>query len=121
MIRTLVLFFLASSAAELLASEPRALLIGVWPNRLLLFDEAKMDFVEEFALRHGAVIVDSSGYSRTAHSNDRRVFYFITDQLKGVEIVDVARRAVVGTVKLSTSRRPVRILGVAASPGGERL
>ncbi|HXV60182.1 MAG TPA: hypothetical protein VEK15_05775, partial [Vicinamibacteria bacterium] len=39
----------------------------------------------------------------------------------GVEIVDVARRAVVGTVRLSTSRRPVRILGVAASPGGERL
>jgi len=106
---------------ELLAAEPNVHVLGVWPDKLRFFDEATDDFIGDMHLRHGAVTWYGNWINRTAHSADFRRLFFITDRLQAVEVVDPARREVVGEVKLSTEDRRVFILGVSPDPSGQRL
>jgi DNA-binding beta-propeller fold protein YncE len=117
-------FLLAASAA--LGSEPRTAapaadpkgtqlhLFGVWPNRIRLFDEVSEEFVGEIPLRYGAA-------TNSAHSPDYSRFYFVTDRMESVEIVDLAKREVVDSVKLSAQSRQIRIGNVAVNPEGTLL
>lgn len=95
-------------------TEPRIFLMGVWPDRLRLFDEEAEEFIGDFRLRHGAV-------GATGHTPDYRRYFFVTDRMESVEVVDVARRAVVDELKLSTEQRKVRFNGVVPDPTGRYL
>ncbi len=109
----LLLLFPALGAA----AEPRIFIMGVWPNRLRLFDEQKQEFIGEFGLRYGAV----TSYTVTAHTPDYRRLFFVTDRMEAVEVVDTARREVVDELKISTEGRRVRILSIAPDPTGKLL
>lgn len=99
------------------AVEPRIFVIGVWPNRIRLFDEKTDDFVGEIPLRYGAV-TSVFGADETP---DHRLFFFITARSEAVEVVDIAKKAVVDEVRLSSPKRKVRIFGAAPDPSGKRL
>jgi DNA-binding beta-propeller fold protein YncE len=99
------------------AVEPRILVVGVWPNRVRFLDEATEEFVSEVTLRYGAV-TNVFGSDRTA---DSRRFFFVTDRMEAVEVVDVPSRAVVDEVKLSSPERRVRIYGAAPDRAGTTL
>ena len=121
--KSLLLALLVAVCAPSIVSsaEPRVLLVGIWPNRMQFLDEESLEVVSEFPLRHGAVVWDSAGYSRTAHTPDFSRLYFITGTMETLEIVDVARHEVVDEVKLSTPERKVRFMGAAPMPDGKRL
>jgi hypothetical protein len=89
-------------------------LFGVWPNRLRLFDESTEDFVGDIGLKYGAA-------TNSTHSPDFSKFYFVTDRMESIEIVDLKKRAVVDTVKLSEQSRQIRIANVAVNPAGTLL
>jgi hypothetical protein len=89
-------------------------LFGVWPNRLRLFDEATEEFVGDMALKYGAA-------TESTHTPDFSKFYFVTDRMEAIEVVDLKKREVVDTVKLSTQSRQIRIGSVAVNPTGTLL
>ncbi|MGH9318321.1 MAG: YncE family protein [Vicinamibacteria bacterium] len=99
------------------AVEPRVLLIGVWPNRLRFLDEQTEEFVAEMPLRYGAV-TNVFGSDRT---RDFRRFFFVTDRMEAVEVVDIASRKVVDELKLSTPERRIRMYGAAPDASGKIL
>jgi len=110
----LLLLAARPSAAADGAPKPGIFLMGVWPDRILYFDEKTDSFVGEFRLRHG-VATDE------AHTPDFRRFYFITDRMETVEIVDPVKRVVLDEVKLSTESRKVRLFAVTPDPSGKIL
>jgi hypothetical protein len=97
--------------------EPRALLVGVWPNRLRFFDESTEQPIGEMQLRYGAV-TNVFGSDRTP---DFRRFFFVTDRMEAVEVVDLATQKVVDEVKLSSPERRVRMYGAAPDAAGKVL
>ncbi len=100
-----------------MAADPKASqlhLFGVWPNRLRLFDEATEEFVGDIALKYGAA-------TNSTHSPDFSKFYFVTDRMEAIEVVDLKKRAVVDTVRLSAQPRQIRIANVAVNPAGTLL
>jgi hypothetical protein len=121
-LRQNLLAFTFASLAGLLptvasAVEPRVLLVGVWPNRLRFFDEATEEVVGEMQLRYGAV-TNVFGSDCTP---DFRRFFFVTDRMEAVEVVEIASRTVVDEVKLSSPERRVRIYGAAPDAAGQML
>jgi hypothetical protein len=99
------------------AVEPRVLLVGVWPNRVRFLDETTEEVVGEIELRYGA-ITNVFGSDRTP---DFRRFFFITDRMEAVEVVDLPSRSVVDEVKLSSPERRVRMYGAAPDAAGKVL
>ncbi len=99
------------------AADPRVLLVGVWPNRLRFFDESTEQPIGEMQLRYGAV-TNVFGSDRTP---DSRRFFFVTDRMEAVEVVDIASRTVVDEVKLSSPERRVRMYGAAPDAAGKVL
>ncbi|HSF16402.1 MAG TPA: hypothetical protein VLK65_12720 [Vicinamibacteria bacterium] len=95
-------------------SEPTIFIAGVWPDRILFFDQTKDEFSEGLRLRHGAV-TDSS------YTHDKRRFFLITDRMESVEVVDPVHREVIDELKLSTPELRVRIFGVFPNPAGTRV
>jgi hypothetical protein len=108
---------LGASPSLAAAVEPRALLVGVWPNRLRFFDESTEELIGEMQLRYGAV-TNVFGSDRTP---DGRRFFFVTDRMEAVEVVDIASRTVVDEVKLSSPERRVRMYGAAPDAAGKVL
>jgi hypothetical protein len=100
-----------------IAIEPRVLLVGVWPNRLRFFDEDTEQVVAEMNLRYGAV-TNVFGSDRTP---DFRRYFFVTDRMEAIEVVDIASRTVVDEVKLSSPERRVRMYGAAPDAAGKVL
>ncbi len=68
----------------------------------------------DIPLKYGAA-------TNSAHSPDFSKFYFVTDRMEAIEIVDLKKRAVVDTVKLSAQPRQIRIANVAVNPAGTLL
>jgi hypothetical protein len=117
-IATLAICFLVAGAPSVrAAAEPRVFLIGVWPNRIRFFDEVSEEFVGEMQLRYGAV-TNVFGSDRTP---DYRRFFFVTDRMEAVEVVDVASKSVVDEVKLSSPGRRVRLWGATPDASGRML
>ncbi len=92
-------------------TEPTVFICGVWPDRILFFDQTTDEFSEGLRLRHGAV-------TRTAYTSDRRKFFVVTDRMESVEIIDPLRKEIVGEFKLSTPERRVRFFGVFPNASG---
>jgi len=94
---------------------PNVVIAGVWPNRILFFDQTTDEFSEGLRLRHGAVTTGSP-----AHTADKRKLFVITDRMETVEVVDVARRKVVHEIKLSTPEKRVRFFDVYPNHDGTK-
>jgi hypothetical protein len=115
---TLAIFLAFAGAPHVRAAvEPRVFLVGVWPNRIRFFDEVSEEFVGEMQLRYGAV-TNVFGSDRTP---DYRRFFFVTDRMEAIEVVDIASRSVVDEVKLSSPGRRVRLWGAAPDDSGRML
>jgi hypothetical protein len=99
------------------SAESRRFIMGVWPNRLRLLDEATEAFVGEIPLRYGAV----TSYGEPAHTPDFRKLYYVTDRMEAVEVVDPEKRAVVDELRISTPVRRVRIFNVVPDREGKVL
>lgn len=112
-----VLFILLMLSTAASAADPRVWIMGVWPNRLRLFDEASDEFVDDFTLRHGAV----TNYGSIPHTPDYTRLYFVTDRMETVEVFDPVAGVTVDEVKLSTPERRVRITSVVPFPDRKRL
>jgi hypothetical protein len=112
-----LLGLLGASPSLAAAVEARALLVGVWPNRLRFFDETSEQPIGEMQLRYGAV-TNVFGSDRTP---DSRLFFFITDRMEAVEVVNLSTRTVVDEVKLSSPERRVRMYGAAPDAAGKVL
>ena len=104
---------LTASTAQ--AAAPNLFIMGVWPDRLRLFDQTTESFVGELRLRHGPV----TWYGNALATADSGRLFFITDRLESVEVLETSRGAVVDDFKLSTSDRKVRLLGALPSPDGK--
>lgn len=95
-------------------SEPPALICGVWPDRILFFDQMTEKFTEGFRLGHGAIT--GSGLS-----GDKRRLFVVTNRMESVEIIDPIQRKVVDVFKLSGAYRRVRIRGVFPDRDGSKV
>jgi hypothetical protein len=113
---TLLLLLLSFSTPSA-AVEPRTFVVGLWPNRIALFDEATESVVGELRLRYGAV----TGYGPAAHSPGFEKLYYVTDRMEAVEVVDPRKGEVVDELRLSTPGRRVRILSISPDPLGKLL
>ena len=117
MSRLPLLILLASLAQPLVAfanEAPRAFIMTIWPDQIRILDEETEQFVDEFRLRHGAV-------TNSTHTPDYQRFFFVTDRMESVEVVEPGKGQVVDELKLSTPERKVRVLGLAAHPDGNLL
>lgn len=111
-VSVLAALVLALAATPDASREPGIFLMGVWPDRILYFDEKTESVVGELHLRHGVA-------NRTAFTPDYKRCYLITDRMESVEVVDVAKREVIDELKLSTEKKKVRFFGLAVDPGGK--
>ena len=117
MSRPLLFILLASLAQPLVAfadESPRAFIMTIWPDRVRILDEETEQFVDEIRLRHGAV-------TNRAHTPDHKRFFFVTDRMESVEVVEPGKRQVVDELKLSTPERKVRLSRLVAHPNGNLL
>jgi DNA-binding beta-propeller fold protein YncE len=110
----LLVSLLAQPLMALAAESPRAFFMAVWPDRIRILDEETEQFVGEIQLRHGAV-------TDRAHTPDYARFFYVTDRMESVEVIEPGSQQVVDELKLSTPERKVRIYGLAAHPDGNRL
>jgi hypothetical protein len=114
-IAALLLAPLLAAPAQGPGIEPgRFLWLGVWPNRILVFDTAKDEVVGSIPLRKGVAF----DFTLT---RDRKRLFVSTDRMEGFEIVDVPRREVVDDFRLSTDERIVRLDDIVELPGGKRV
>jgi hypothetical protein len=113
-----LLFFAASLfPTSVHAVEPRIFVIGVWPNRIRFFDEAKDAFVGEMALKNGAV----TNVFGSDHTRDGSRFFFITDRMETVEVAELHSRTIVDEIKLSSPDRRVRFWSAVPTASGREL
>ena len=99
-----------ASGAELSAGDG-TLYLGAFPSRIFVIDEATAAVVDEIAVPHG------SPRSMVA-SADRSRFHFIDPTFEHLTTVDVASRAVTGSLTLSEENRKVRIRSFRVTPDG---
>jgi hypothetical protein len=83
--------------------------IGARPNRILIFDEATERVTGEIGTKTG-----SPGWMHL--SEDKTRIYTGTSTLEDIEIVDVASRRVIDTIRLSEGNKKVRLRGGEADP-----
>ena len=109
------LFLLMSSPAhERLAAEtPTAgtgrLIIGTFPNKFWIVDEATTKIV-------GTIGYESGIPRRTTMSKDGTRFYTVEAQMEKVEVIDIASRKTIDKFTLSEGNRHVRIRSVTPDP-----
>lgn len=109
---TLALLLLASVATA--QQEPNIFIAGVWPDRLVFFDQSVDEFTEGLRLRHGAS-------TASAFTPDKKLFFIVTDRMESVEVVDPIRREVVDAIKLSTPEKRIRFSRVSPSYDGKKV
>ena len=96
------------------ADEPAVFIAGVWPDRIVFFDQVTESFTEGFRLRHGAI-------TTSARTSDSRLVFAVTDRMESVEVIDPFRREIVDEVKLSEPGLRIRIRRVFPSHDGTKL
>ena len=94
--------------------EAPAFICGIWPDRVLFFDQTTDTFSEALRLRHGAV-------TTSAHTPDRRRVFAVTDRMQAVEVIDTERREVVDELSLSTAERRVWIHRIFPNAAGNEV
>ncbi len=93
--------------------EPNALMAGIWPDRIVFFDQTTEEFTDGPRLRGAST---NAGYTP-----DRKLFFFVTDRMEAVQVVDPVRREVVDTIKLSTPEKRIRFSSVSPSNDGKKV
>src|SRR5262249_28757154 len=85
---------------------------GVWPDDILIMDEATGAIKDKIHLRHGAA------FSLT-RSLDRTKFYAVTGLMQTLEVVDIASKQVVDEVTFSeANKKTLFTRSVAVHPDG---
>lgn len=102
-----------SSKIATAQSEPNVFIAGIWPDRIIFFDQTTDEFTEGLRLRHGAVTDGTS-------THDKRKFFLVTDRMESVEVVDVVRREVIDEFKLSSGEQRIRIFGAYPNANGTK-
>ena len=88
---------------------------GVWPNDVLVMDEASGAIKDTIKLRHGAA------FSLT-RSQDRKKFYAVTGLMQTIEVVDLETKKVVDEVTFSTGNKKTTFTrSIAIHPDGVTL
>ncbi|MBI4471796.1 MAG: PD40 domain-containing protein [Acidobacteria bacterium] len=88
---------------------------GVWPNDVLILDEATGAVKETVKLKHGVA------FSLT-RSQDRKKFYAVTGLMQTIEVVDIEKKQVIDEVTFSEGNRTTRFTrSLAVHPDGVTL
>jgi len=85
------------------------LIIGTYPDKFWIIDEATEKIV-------GSIPFKSGIPRRTTLSRDRKRFYTIEAGMEKVEIIDIASRSTVDTFSLSEGNKRVRIRSIEPDP-----
>ncbi len=112
-ITRVIVITLVFGAPVLAQVEPTVFICGIWPNKILFFDQTTDRFTDALQLNHGAV-------TNAAYTSDKSRFFVVTDRMESVEVIDPVRRAVIDEFKLSTENRRVRIFGVFPNREGTK-
>lgn len=109
---TLLVLLLALSAP---AFAQGVMYAGVWPNDVLVMDEATGAVQGKISLKRGVA------FSLT-RSQDRKKFYAITGLMETIEVVDIATKQVVDEVTFSQDNKKTRFTrSLAVHPDGVTL
>jgi hypothetical protein len=101
----------AGSGAPEISAGDGTLYLAAFPSRILVIDEATASVVDEIAVPHGPP-------RALVASADRSRFHFIDPTFEHLTTVDVASRAVTGSLTLSEENRKVRIRSFRVTPDG---
>lgn len=101
----------AWSLAAVAVAQPNQLIGGVWPDRIVYYDQFTDEFTEGFTTRHGAI-------TGSALTRDRKLIFVITDRMESIEILDPYAREVLDAFKLSDAYRKVRIRSLSPNQDG---
>lgn len=110
--RTLGLAAFATAAGLLGSAQAASLVMGVYPDALIVFDEAKGSVVQRIKLETGLP-------TSLRQSADKKKIYVTTITNAGIEVVDVATRTVVNKFSLNTPSTRYRFNGGAPDPTGK--
>jgi hypothetical protein len=116
--RTIGIALLLAGAALAAADKPiggnGTLYLGVMNNKILILDEATEKVVGSIPMRTGIP-------RRMNLSHDRKRFYVMNANMEEVEVVDIEKRQVLDTFKLSEGDKKVLIRSFEADPAHRRM
>jgi len=105
---------IAAAMAALASFQPASastLLLGGYPDKLMVFDESKGEVTQRIHLKSGLP-------TNLSLSNDKKLLYITTNTQSGIEVIDVATRKVVNSFSLNTPFTRYRFRGGVADPTG---
>lgn len=110
--RLLPLALSAVAAAVCSSAQAATLFVGSYPNKVLVFDEAKGAVVQRIELPTGLP-------TSLRASNDKKTLYVTTITNSGIEVIDIATRKVTNSFSLNTPTQRYRFNGGAPDPTGK--
>ena len=110
-----LLGMLGAATPSFAQKEPNVFIAGIWPDRIIFFDQTTDAFTDGLRLRHG-VATGSANYTP-----DKRRFYVVTDRMESIEVIDAVRQEVIDEIKLSTPEKRVRFFSAYPNHDGSRL
>jgi DNA-binding beta-propeller fold protein YncE len=111
MVRILIVLLLFAVPA----SAQGVMYAGVWPNDVLIMDEASGAIQSKISLKHGAA------FSLT-RSQDRKKFYAVTGLMETIEVVDLETKQSIDSVTFSQGNKKTRFTrSLAIHPDGVTL
>jgi hypothetical protein len=96
------------------AAQAATILLGGYPNSVLVFDESKGQVVDKIPLTTGLP-------SSMRLSADRKTLFVTTNDHSGVEVIDVDKRKVINHFVLNTPTTFYRFSGGTPDPSGKVL
>lgn len=110
--RLLPLALSAVAAAVCSSAQAATLFMGSYPNKILVFDEAKGAVVQRIELPTGLP-------TSLRASNDKKTLYVTTITNSGIEVIDIPTRKVTNSFSLNTPSQRFRFNGGAPDPTGK--
>ncbi len=98
-----LLLFAAATPAAAQESDLGSIYAAVWPDEIIVLDEATGEVQDKIKLRQGAAMT-------LEISPDRTRFYANTEQMQGIEVIDIESGRVLDAFKLSEGNRVVRVV-----------
>lgn len=99
------------SAAVLSPAQAGTMILGGYPNQLMVIDEAKGAVAQEVDLKGGLPV-------SMRLSDDQKLLYATTITTSGIEVLDVATRKIVNSFSLDTPTTRYRFSGGVADRSG---
>ena len=95
--------------------EPNVFIAGIWPDRIIFFDQTTDAFTDGLRLRHGVATGSAT------HTPDKRRFYVVTDRMESIEVIDAVRQEVIDEIKLSTPEKRIRFFSAYPNHDGSKV